>query len=76
MPIYATERTMDDLRRVFQFAFGEEFRYRTYIHPEPFHIDGPFRLGETEIIPVALPHGRMVTTGLVFCRRGRPLLAY
>ncbi|CAN5475189.1 MBL fold metallo-hydrolase [soil metagenome] len=76
MPIYATERTMGDLRRVFQYAFGEDFRFRNYIRPEPSIISGPFRLGETEIIPVELPHGRMVTTGLVFRRRNIPLLAY
>jgi phosphoribosyl 1,2-cyclic phosphate phosphodiesterase len=76
MPIYASERTMNDLRRVFQYAFGEEYRFKAYIRPEPFHITEPFRLGETEIIPVDLPHGRMVTTGLIFRRRGKPLLAY
>lgn len=76
MPIYAAERTMGDLKRVFQYAFGEEFRHRNYIRPEPVVIDGPFFLGETQITPVELPHGRMVTTGLVFSRGGRKLLAY
>jgi len=76
MPIYAAERTLNDLRRVFQYAFGEDFRHRNYIRPEPVTINGPFLLGETEIVPVDLPHGRMTTTGLVFRRRGRKLLAY
>ena len=39
-------------------------------------INGPFRLGETEIIPFDLPHGRTMTTGLIFRRNGRKLLAY
>ena len=76
MPIYAAEQTMADVQRVFQYAFGQEFRYRNYIRPEPVVIDGPFWLGETEVVPVNLPHGRMVTSGLVFCRGGRKLLAY
>jgi phosphoribosyl 1,2-cyclic phosphate phosphodiesterase len=76
MPIYAAERTLSDLRRVFQYAFGGEFRFRGYVHPEPRIIDGPFRLGETEIIPFDLPHGRTMTTGLVFRRGSRKLLAY
>jgi phosphoribosyl 1,2-cyclic phosphate phosphodiesterase len=76
MPIYAAERTLNDLRRVFQYAFEGEYRFLNYIRPEPVIIDGPFWLGETEIIPFDLPHGRTMTTGLVFRRGGRKLLAY
>lgn len=76
MPIYASERTMKDLQRVFQYAFNSEFAYRNYIRPEPVVFDGPFRLGETDIVPVNLPHGSMVTSGLIFSRRGKRLLAY
>lgn len=76
MPIYASERTMTDLQRVFQYAFGNEFAYRNYIRPEAHVFTGPFRLGETEIVPVNLPHGRMVTNGLIFLRSGSRRLAY
>ncbi len=76
MPIYASERTLNDLRRVFQYAFEGEYRFLNYIRPEPAVIDGPFWLGETEVIPFDLPHGRTMTTGLVFRRGGRKLLAY
>lgn len=76
MPIYGSQRTIDDLRRIFAYAFSEEYRYRNYIRPEPTIVDGPFRLGETEIVPVDLPHGRMTTTGLVFSRGGERKLAY
>lgn len=76
MPIHAAERTLNDLRRVFQYAFAGEVRYRNYMRPDPFVIDGPFRLGDTEIVPVDLPHGHATTTGLIFSRKGRKLLAY
>lgn len=76
MPIYGTARTLADLRRVFQYAFTEETGFRTYIRPEAVLVDGPFQLGGMEIIPVDLPHGRMTTTGYVFCRNGRRLFAY
>jgi phosphoribosyl 1,2-cyclic phosphate phosphodiesterase len=76
MPIYAAERTLSDLQRVFEYAFGKQFQFAGYIRPEPVVIDGPFRLGETEIIPFDLPHGRSMTTGLIFCRGKRRLLAY
>lgn len=76
MPLYAKERTMNDLRRVFAYAFDGNWRYRTYVHPEPVIFDGPFELGKTLITPTDLPHGQMITTGLVFSREGRKLLAY
>jgi phosphoribosyl 1,2-cyclic phosphate phosphodiesterase len=76
MPIYGAERTLNDLRRVFQYAFEGEYRFFNYIRPEPFVVDGPFWLGQTEVIPFDLPHGRTTTTGLVFRRGGRKLLAY
>ncbi len=76
MPIYGSPQTIKDLRRVFQYAFGDELLFRNYIRPEPNVVEGPFKLGETEIIPVNLPHGRMATTGLIFCRGGKKLLAY
>ncbi len=76
MPIYGTARTLADLRRVFQYAFAEETGFRTYIRPEAVLVEGPFQLGETEIVPVHLPHGRMTTTGYVFSRNGRRLFAY
>ncbi|HEU4677973.1 MAG TPA: MBL fold metallo-hydrolase [Terrimicrobiaceae bacterium] len=76
MPIYATERTLNDLRRVFQYAFEASHRFIGYIRPEPKRIDGPFWLGATEILPFDLPHGRTTTTGLVFRREGRTLFAY
>jgi phosphoribosyl 1,2-cyclic phosphate phosphodiesterase len=76
MPIYAADRTLNDLRRVFQYAFDGEYRFFNYIRPEPVVVEGPFWLGQTEVVPFDLPHGRTKTTGLVFQRGGRKLLAY
>lgn len=76
MPLYANSRTLADLRRVFQYAFDGNWRYKTYVRPEPVVFEGPFCLGNTEIVPVDLPHGRMTTSGLVFRRNGRTMLAY
>jgi phosphoribosyl 1,2-cyclic phosphate phosphodiesterase len=76
MPVYGSPRTISDLKRVFDYAFSGDFRFKNYIRPDPHVIEGPFRLGETEITPVSLPHGRMDTTGLIFSRGGRKLFAY
>ena len=76
IPVYGSRRTLDDLARIFKYAFDDSPKYKTYVRPEPRLIDGIFRLGETEIVPVGLPHGQTTTTGLVLWRGGRKAFAY
>lgn len=76
IPVYASSRTLKDLARVFQYAFDDSQKFRTYVRPEARLIDGPFELGKTTIVPVELPHGRAITNGLIFWRGGRKLFAY
>lgn len=77
MPVYATPAVFNDLKRVFAFAFdGSARMFRNYIRPEIREITGPFQLGDLDVVPVQLPHGRFDTTGYVFSRSGHRLLAY
>jgi phosphoribosyl 1,2-cyclic phosphate phosphodiesterase len=76
LPVFGSAETLGQLQRSFSFAFDGKNRFPGYINPEVRTVDGPFRLGETEIIPLPVPHGRMTTYGFLFKRGGRPLLAY
>ncbi len=76
LPVYASAETMDDLRRVFVFAFNGENRFPGYLHPEPHVVAEPFALGETELTPLPVPHGRTTVFGYLFTRRGEKLAAY
>jgi phosphoribosyl 1,2-cyclic phosphate phosphodiesterase len=76
MPVFASAATMEGLRSTFRYAFDTPQPWKNYLRLAPEVISGPFRLGETEIIPVDLPHGKFTTTGYVFLRGGRKLLAY
>lgn len=76
LPIYASELTMSHLRRVFLYAFHEGPWPKGYFIPEQRILDGPFMVGDLQITPVELPHGRMISNGFVFAQNGRKRLAY
>jgi phosphoribosyl 1,2-cyclic phosphate phosphodiesterase len=76
MPVYASVETLADLGRVFQYAFNGKARFPGYVHPEPHRIEGSFRIGDTELVPVRVEHGRAHVFGFVFRQDGRPLAAY
>jgi phosphoribosyl 1,2-cyclic phosphate phosphodiesterase len=76
LPIYASEETMAALARIFSYAFDGRPIPRSYFHPSPQVVRGPFELGDLTVTPFALPHGRMTTTGFLFAQRHGPSLAY
>jgi phosphoribosyl 1,2-cyclic phosphate phosphodiesterase len=76
LPIYASEETMVHLRRVFVYAFHQGPWPKGYFQPEERVINGPFTVGDLQITPLDLPHGRMTVTGFLFEQAGRKRLAY
>jgi phosphoribosyl 1,2-cyclic phosphate phosphodiesterase len=76
LPVYANEETMAALKRVYIYAFDGRPIWKGYFHPEPHVVNGPFTLGDLEIIPLPLPHGTMTTNGYLFLQDGKKRLAY
>ncbi|HAV63460.1 MAG TPA: MBL fold metallo-hydrolase, partial [Verrucomicrobiales bacterium] len=76
LPIHASTATMEQLKRMFVYAFDGRPIPNGYFKPDPRIIDGPFALGDLTVTPFDLPHGRFTTTGLLFSRGERKLAAY
>jgi phosphoribosyl 1,2-cyclic phosphate phosphodiesterase len=76
MPVYASPSTISDLERVFLFAFSGENRFPGYLHPEANAVTGAFRLGDTELTPLPVPHGKTTVFGYLLTRGGEKRVAY
>ncbi len=77
LPIYGAPGTLADMKRIFPYAFeGAHSFLKNYMRAAPREIHGEFSLGDLRIVPVSLPHGRFTTTGFVFHRGARKVLAY
>lgn len=75
LPIYASAATFHSLRRVYEYAFDGRPIPKSYFHPEPHEITGPFTIGDLHVEAFPLPHGRIETLGFVF-RHGPARFAY
>ena len=76
IPVYARALCLSKLETMYDHAFNGENRYRGYLKPEPHVIMGPFWLGETEITPLLVMHGKVDTVGFLFSRGDRKICAY
>ena len=74
--IFATEECLERLHAAFSYVFDGENRYRGYLKIAPHRIRGPFQVGDLEVTPLPVAHGKVETVGFLFSRHGTPLFAY
>lgn len=68
IPIYADERTMGSIRRVYKYIFDQDYPYGGLAKLDPHIIDGPFELWGESLIPLQVFHGSIPVLGFRFGR--------
>jgi phosphoribosyl 1,2-cyclic phosphate phosphodiesterase len=68
IPIYADERTMQSIRRVYKYIFDQDYPYGGLARLDPHLIDGPFDLWGAKLIPLQVFHGEFPVLGFRFGR--------
>ncbi len=76
IPLYASADSIQRLRAIFPYAMRAAPLYPGYPCVHATAVEKPFRLGETEIVPLSLPHGKITVTGYLFRSDGAPACAY
>jgi phosphoribosyl 1,2-cyclic phosphate phosphodiesterase len=76
LPIYGSPETLQGIERIFYYAFSPKKTVPGYVHVVPHQVTGTFTLAGLDITPLPVPHGAITTSGYLFARRGRKLLAY
>lgn len=68
IPLYGDQRTMDDLRRIFSYAFTPPREPGHEYVPQlaPFVLDGPLSVAGTEVRPIPVQHGTRTINGFRF----------
>lgn len=68
IPIYADERTMTSIRRVYKYIFDQDYPYGGLAKLDPHLIEGPFELWGANLIPLQVFHGELPVLGFRFGR--------
>lgn len=66
LPLYSTPSCLDELKRIFNWAFSEGNTYKGYIRPLAMPITESFMLGDLKITPIPVEHGSVETIGYRF----------
>ena len=66
LPIWADQRSMETLRRIFIYIFNGTYKYEGVGKLDPHLIDGPFELWGLRMVPVPVLHGDLPVLGFRF----------
>lgn len=70
LPLYSTESCLNELKRVYDWAFSESNSYKGYIQPLAIPIIDKVEFDDLVVTPIPVEHGSVVTVGYRFDERG------
>ena len=76
LPLYGSQTCLDEIKRMFNWAFLPTNTYKGYIKPDPRPTHGAFQLGKLRVTPVPVIHGNQETQGYRFDYSGITSFAY
>jgi phosphoribosyl 1,2-cyclic phosphate phosphodiesterase len=76
LPLYGSASTLEQIERIFHYAFNPKKLVPGYVHVIPHAVESTFPLGGIDLTPLPVPHGAVKTSGFLFAHGGRRLLAY
>jgi phosphoribosyl 1,2-cyclic phosphate phosphodiesterase len=68
IPIYADQRSMDDIRRIYKYVFDASYPAGGLPNFDAHLIDGPFELWGETLVPLPVFHGHLPILGFRFGR--------
>lgn len=66
LPLYSTPECLNELKRVFDWAFTSGNTYKGYIRPLAVPIVDSVKLGDLQVTPIPVEHGSVETIGYRF----------
>ena len=66
LPLYGNEGCINEIQRLFSWAFAKENTYKGYIRPSANIIEGTFQLGSLSVTEIPVVHGSVQTSGYKF----------
>ncbi len=76
LDIYAKASCLERIKVSFEYLFDGENQYRGYLKPVPHLIQGSFCVGDVEIDPLPVEHGKVETIGFQFTLKNGARVAY
>lgn len=76
LPLYGSKECLDEIKRIFSWAFLPTNIYKGYIKPSPQETTGPVQLGKLTVTPIPVLHGNVDTQGYRFDHPEAPSIAY
>lgn len=76
LPMYGNRQCLDELKRMYAWAFSPKNEYKGYVKPGPVVLEGEVEVNGVRVNPLPVVHGSVETVGYLFRSSGPRSIAY